>query len=384
MSLKRKKNELSSSEKSEQSSPNHKKLKESEECSICLKEMTKEQDIRTLGCHDSHKFHKNCIKDALKYKRACPLCREPIDYKERVLRPVPPGASRNDIMNLALRPRLENEDFEDEIKQFVKNNTDRIKAGEIAGQRMPFLGVIVFYRDKIGLKHLKTYLNTELGLTSKSNRYDLRTAILLRAPELAIECPRLTTPRISATKNYLNKSAGVEIFSDNPTFTIDKMYFGTPAGFKENGYAIRNYPSDINADMPYSVSKKDDIRFTPGEFPSNVFTIYNETRPKQLITVEIEDIQFRFFSLEDAYEKYMHKAKTQVMYGREYGLEFPALNDVLDGNPQIAWIIVELGCGYYKNKNTNSIPIGTIYGGKKTRQNKLRRKRNKSQRRNRM
>lgn len=367
MSRKRQVNELSSSEPL---SP--KKLKESEECSICLNKMTKEEDIRTLDC--GHKFHKKCINEALKYKRQCPYCRTPIDYNERILSPVPYGSSRNDIMNIALRPPLINEDFEDEIKQFVKDNTARIIQREEEGPSQ-FLGVIVFYRDGINrLKHLKTYFNTDLGLTSKSNRDQLKYAILSKAPELAIECPRLTIPRISATKNYLNKSAGVEVFSDNPTFTINKMYFGTPAGIQENGYAIRDYPSDIHADMPYSFRKVDMRVYRPGHF----------IPPERIETqVEIQDIQFHIFqTLKDAYKKYMHKAKTQVMYGREYGLEFPALNDVLGNSDPLAWIIVELGCGYYKN--TNSTHIGTIHGGKKTRRNKSQRKRNKSQRKNRL
>jgi hypothetical protein len=156
------------------------------------------------------------------------------------------------------------------------------------------------------------------------------------------------------------------------------MYFGTPAGIKEDGYAIADYPSDIHADMPYRFRELDTLSFHPGEFNPGGMVQDPSNRFKTVI--EIDDIKFhRFYTLKQAYGQYMHKAKTQILYGSEYHLEFPSLNAVLDRDPPIAYIIVELGCSYYDN--TNFSRIGTIgKGGKKTQRNKLR-KQNKSRRR---
>jgi hypothetical protein len=361
MSRKRQKSELSSSDKplSEKTSQNNKKHKASEECAVCLNEMTKGQKIKKLDC--GHKFHKTCIDTWIRINKSCPYCREKIITNERILRYVPVGASRNDIMNIALRPPFINTDFEEEIKQFTNDTTQRmIDYQNRTEGKSDFLKVIVFYRDGLNrLKHLKTYSNSELGLTFESNRENLKTAILLRPDVLATECPLFTMPKTAITKSNIEEKLGFSFSDKNSTFTIDKMYFGTPAGIKEDGYAIANYPSDIHADMPYSFRELDRFK----------------------TVIEIDDIQFHsFFYLKDAYRQYMHKAKTQILYGSEYHLEFPSLNAALNNPHPIAYIIVELGCGYYNN--TVSSRIGTIgrKGGKKTQRNKLQ-KQNKSRRR---
>lgn len=347
-----------------------KKLKPSEECAICLEEIKEGQKIKKLGC--GHKFHKNCINDAMKFNRKCPLCRDLIPSNGRYLKHAPIDAPLKFRMDQALRPPLYNSDFDEEIEEFAEGATKKMIDSQIeTNKESIFLEVIVFYRDGLNrLKHLKTYSNKDLGLNYKSRRENLKTAILIHAKDLAIECPMFTIP---------NNAVNYPYFSGNPAFTIDKMYFGTPAGIKEDGYAIADYPSDIHADMPYRYKEVDTLSFHPGDFnPGGMVQDPSKRFKKEIY---IDDIQFHsFYTLEQAYGQYMHKAKTQILYGSEYHLEFPSLNAVLNNPHPIAYIIVELGCGYYNN--TVSSRVGTIgrKGGKKTQRNKLQ-KQNKSRRR---
>ena len=377
-------------------SPDHKKHKESEEseeidkCAICLDEMNEEQEIRKLDC--KHKFHKDCINTSIRWNRSCPLCKKYIKTNERILQPIPYNSARDKIINKVLRPPNLRKEYEDDIDNFAKTKTEDIIRLEEQGP-IQFLGVIVFYRNGLGwLEHLKTYSNIDLSLNIHSTKKNLTEAVLKDAINLGMKCNPFTTPKVASTKNSINRTIGLEIFSDKPRFTIDKMYFGTPAGIK-NGYAIRDYnyvapdfawsgderhmrncPSNIHGDMPNHCSKQLDFPdFTPGQWNIFLGPIGYYTK------VSIDDMRYDSFryTMESIYYSYMRKAKSQVLYASEYDIDYPALNAVLDRDPPIAWIIIELGCGYYKNKDS----IGTISGGGKTRRNKLRRKQNKSQRR---
>tara|TARA_B110000858_G_scaffold185970_1_gene228650 strand:- start:4 stop:564 length:561 start_codon:yes stop_codon:yes gene_type:complete len=51
-----------------------------EECSICLEKLEKNNSVVILEC--SHKFHDKCIKNWMKIKKTCPICRKKIKIKE--------------------------------------------------------------------------------------------------------------------------------------------------------------------------------------------------------------------------------------------------------------------------------------------------------------
>jgi hypothetical protein len=45
------------------------------DCVICTEEITENQMIMVLNCNGKHYYHANCIKDWLKVKVCCPICR---------------------------------------------------------------------------------------------------------------------------------------------------------------------------------------------------------------------------------------------------------------------------------------------------------------------
>ena len=58
------------------------KLEEKEEineCTICLEDLDKNSSVSVLKC--GHEFHTSCIKDWMKIKKTCPICRKKIKFK---------------------------------------------------------------------------------------------------------------------------------------------------------------------------------------------------------------------------------------------------------------------------------------------------------------
>ena len=63
------------------------RLKEIQECPICLVEFIPNQHIYKLGCSPYHMFHQDCLDELIKVEKArngggkgkCPLCRVDID-----------------------------------------------------------------------------------------------------------------------------------------------------------------------------------------------------------------------------------------------------------------------------------------------------------------
>lgn len=51
-----------------------------EECTICLDSLEKNNSVATLEC--GHEFHNCCIKDWMKIKKTCPICRKKIKIKK--------------------------------------------------------------------------------------------------------------------------------------------------------------------------------------------------------------------------------------------------------------------------------------------------------------
>jgi hypothetical protein len=119
--------------------PNSSKSKD--ECSICQEYMNK--DITKLKC--GHEFHTKCIDKWFRVETTCPLCRK--------VAPLLP------IMN-----------------------RQQIEAAELAaGNRVPFLGVVVCYKNNIIGRHL----NTEFNLTTTSTLEHLKNALIERYREWA-------------------------------------------------------------------------------------------------------------------------------------------------------------------------------------------------------
>ena len=48
------------------------------ECAICLSEFEEGQPVTPLSCDVKHYFHSECIKQWIKTKNTCPLCRTEI------------------------------------------------------------------------------------------------------------------------------------------------------------------------------------------------------------------------------------------------------------------------------------------------------------------
>ena len=44
-------------------------------CSICLMDISVNEEVYQLPCHKSHVFHKGCLKNWSKIKMTCPNCR---------------------------------------------------------------------------------------------------------------------------------------------------------------------------------------------------------------------------------------------------------------------------------------------------------------------
>ena len=370
---------LSSSSPSPDKSPNHKKHKDSEDCSICFEEIKKGQKIKTLGC--THKFHDECINEWINGQRrvhldpTCPNCRAIIPPP-----PPPPPPPRRDLIG------------EDIVI------VDEYEA-EHNGDSMPFLGIIVLYRNgRNRLNYLKTYLNTDLGLTLDSNLGDFKNAILTRGGELAVQCPIISLPRAGVLLNNLVSQPR------QASFEIQQMYFGTPAGI-DNIIIAHDYPGDIHSRMPYI--GYDVINNYHGADNDNMTleAIYREYRVKAeyilgrgqetFYRTRINGQEVGFSPLKHVFNKKLHYengrggvdiANVDYFYNlinpdiperfRPQGppegsiwrrVETP---EVLKKSTKIplAWMIVEVGCHL------------TLSGGK-TRRNKLRRKQNKSRRR---
>jgi len=49
-----------------------------DQCAICLNSFTDEDQVVELKCDKKHIFHEQCIKDWLKRKLECPLCKEEV------------------------------------------------------------------------------------------------------------------------------------------------------------------------------------------------------------------------------------------------------------------------------------------------------------------
>ena len=144
-----------------------------------------------------------------------------------------------------------------EVEKFTEETVDRMVGFQKNAERKPpFLGVIVLYRNGLNqLKHLKTYFNTELGLHLDSTVRNLKNAILERPVELQAECSPFSLPIITEKKINISNALGSQIPSkDLPSFVVQQMYFGTPAGIKD-GFAIEDYPGDIHGDIPYRLNE---------------------------------------------------------------------------------------------------------------------------------
>ena len=261
--------------------------------------------------------------------------------------------------------------------------------GETQG-RSPFLGIDVFYNRGNSRSYLKTYLNTELGLTIGSKLNDLKYAILSNSKELQVNCP-LDLRASFAINNFKNT-----IFNSNDEYMIDikKIYFGTPSG---------------DSNMPYEISTSNGIRFRSGyedlnnneynnETLSNMYYFYMDKADNLL-----REPQLSTSSLKDVFYNYLESTNDEVNFpGLNLGKCFYNINNPIIpqeyrpqlgnvGNERIlkkstrhplAWIIVEVECR--KNYNDTQSSISTIRGGRKTRQNKSRQKQNKSRKRNRL
>jgi hypothetical protein len=44
-------------------------------CVICTDEINEGNDIMILNCHGKHYYHSTCIKEWLKHRVSCPVCR---------------------------------------------------------------------------------------------------------------------------------------------------------------------------------------------------------------------------------------------------------------------------------------------------------------------
>lgn len=373
--------------------PSPKKSEEPETCAICFEEMEEGQDIKTLNCR--HKFHRNCIDGWINTKiinhqvPSCPTCRAEI---EPTLAPAPAPAPLFDPAPepAPAPPRADPIDRDIAVVELQEIQNDRQSS-------MPFLGVIVLYRDGGNrLNHLKTYLNTDLGLTLNSTLMDLKNAIRGRPNELAVQCPLLSQPRAGVFLSNL------VLPQRQASFVIEKMYFGTPAGLEND--LIRNYPGNIHSDMPYGTDHQfEDYNYA--ENRATLQTVYRLYREKAKdILDEGRDSFYRtringrdvgFSPLKDVFNRYILSTRPQRMvveyldtnyfynrsnpdippefrpepYYRGRYDESSETEEILKKSTKIplAWMIVEVGCG-------------TFRGGKTRRRNKSRRKRNKSQR----
>lgn len=48
-------------------------------CSICLSSYVEGEELVVLPCDDRHYFHSTCLRDWMKNKTDCPLCR--VDFR---------------------------------------------------------------------------------------------------------------------------------------------------------------------------------------------------------------------------------------------------------------------------------------------------------------
>lgn len=55
--------------------------KENCQCSICFEEIKLDEKIFELSC--KHDFHESCLKNWIKYKQDCPVCRKKISHKTK-------------------------------------------------------------------------------------------------------------------------------------------------------------------------------------------------------------------------------------------------------------------------------------------------------------
>lgn len=369
----------SSSSPSPDKSPNHKKHKDSEDCSICFKEMKKGQKITTLGC--THKFHDECINEWINGQRrvhldpTCPNCRAIIPPP-----PPPPPPPRRDLIG-------EDIDIVDEYE------------AEHDGDSMPFLGVIVLYNG-IQLTHLNTYLNTDLNLTLQSTISDLKNAILAESGNFAAKCSLFSQPGVVIPAYNLLSQQPLE-----PSFDIEKMYFGTPAGIKypksiihESGGLRSDIHSTIQYDKYRNIVNYNSVEHNDDSL-ENVYISYRKKANKILeIMPDAGYATIKHFKslkvnpLADVFNQYISGAKNgqDIKVNYYYNHVNPDIPE--DHRPQkkytntddnasletenilkkstkipLAWMIVEVGCHL------------TLSGGK-TRRNKLR-KQNKSRRR---
>lgn len=254
---------------------------------------------------------------------------------------------------------------------------------------MPFLGVIVLYRGRSQLKHLKTYLNTDLGLTFGSTLNNLKEAIHRRSNELAFQCPFVSQPRLGVSLYNLTVSSPIQA-----SLVIEMMYFGTPAGI--NISIASNYPGRIHSNMPYT-RYGEILDYDGATYDIDLKNIYREYREKAKNILD-SDPHDDISPLKDVFNQMIEYrnarggvdfVSTNYFYNpsnpdipqqfrpQQYlpqqgiwaGLES---EEILKKSTKIplAWMIVEVGCNTFRRRR-----------GGKTRRNKLRRKQNKSRRR---
>lgn len=53
-------------------------FKNKDDCSICLVEYNDCDSVIILPCNPRHNFHANCIKEWLRNRNVCPICRAPV------------------------------------------------------------------------------------------------------------------------------------------------------------------------------------------------------------------------------------------------------------------------------------------------------------------
>ena len=64
------------------------KLKEAQDCGLCMDKFLPDQQVIKLACSNIHILHRHCLEQILKFDKSkkkpshCPYCRAPIEVKK--------------------------------------------------------------------------------------------------------------------------------------------------------------------------------------------------------------------------------------------------------------------------------------------------------------
>jgi hypothetical protein len=286
-------------------------IEEFTECAICYEKMSKET-MKTLPCN--HKFHTKCVNKWLQNNTTCPLC-------------------RNIEMPLFRKRRIE------------------VETAERQRGIVPFLGVVVCYKNKIIGKHL----NTELNLRTENTLGDLQNAVIEKYQEWANSgicqrvAGRITNALYGTSKNR---------FSCVPV--VMRLYQGTPSNCNLMTYGSI-YNVETENDVPLHIDYELYQHNAMETYNNSISAIERRNVGNVLMAHSDGDYEFDFFYNENnpivAEENRDHDAV-------EYAIENPDVADVAlrSTTHSLSWIVIELG---YRNENR---------GGKRrrTRKNKRR------------